>query len=213
VSKRKVHPNHPTQCNPEFAMGVYDSARRPIAWLIVGRRLRYSAEVIFERENPVSTRFWGELERRVNLSADGNTPSEDFDHAKFPPPNLNAAYMLVAFAIENLLKGLMIAKGIVRFSGQRLPSELVGHDLYAMHKLATPKATVPQHVLEALTTMSVWSGRYPLPLNVAGFWRMDDNGALKGVGFTGPESHSEFLAYYDGLEAELQKLTSGTLPR
>lgn len=148
----KIHPNNPTLSNPKFAKEVFDHARHPAAWLHVGRRLRSSADAIFERENPVATRFWSELHRMT--AAAGNSPSEDLDESKFPWPNFEGAYMLIAFAIENLLKGLAIAKGLATFSAQKLPVNIATHDLQKLHKLVAPKATISQHVLDSLTYMS-----------------------------------------------------------
>jgi hypothetical protein len=156
----KIHPNNPTLRNPKFAKEVFDHARQPEAWFHVGRRLRSSADAIFERENPVAERFWAEAGRISNLAV-GNLPLEDFDESKFPFPNFDAAYMLVAFAIENVRKGLAIAKGLATFSAQKLPVKIGTHDLYKLHKLVAPKATISQHVLDSLTYMSEWRARYP----------------------------------------------------
>jgi hypothetical protein len=147
----KIHPNNPTLRNPKFAKEVFDHARHPAAWLYVGRRLRSSADAIFERENPVATRYWGELHR---TAAAGTSPPEDFDESKFPSPNFEGACMLIAFAIENLLKGLAIAKGLAVFSAQKLPANIGTHDLEQLHKVVAPKATIPQRVLYSLTYMS-----------------------------------------------------------
>jgi hypothetical protein len=194
----KTHANNPVLRNPKFAKDVFDSARRPLAWLTVGCRLRSAADAIFERENPVATRFYDELRRISN--------SEKLDEAKFPPPNFDAAYMLIAFAIENLLKGLIVAKERVTFSRQKMPGNLVTHDLHKLHKLAAPGATISQHVLDSLTYMAEWRGRYPLPLSVEKFWPMHDDGAPKIAVFSWPNAHSEFLAYFDCIEAELRNL-------
>ena len=165
----KIHANNPVSRNPKFAKEVFDSASQPLAWLVVSRRLRHSANAIFEPENPVAQRFWAEL-HRINVS--GGT----LDETKFPWPNFDAAYMLIAFAIENLLKGLMLAKGVATFSAQQLPTALQGHDLRKFHGRAKPTATISTHLLDALTYMSEWRARYPLPIRLADFWPMDDKG-------------------------------------
>jgi hypothetical protein len=202
----KIHPNNPTLRNPKFAQEVFDHARQPAAWLRVGCRLRSSADAIFERENPVATRFWDELHRIGLAAAAENSPPENFDESKFPFPNFDAAYMLVAFAIENLLKGLAIAKRVAVFSAQELPVNIRTHDLDKLHKLAAAKATISQHVLDSLTYMSEWRARYPFPTSVEKFWPMHDSGAPKAAGFNWPDSHLEFLSYCDGLEGELRAL-------
>lgn len=201
-----IHANNPTLRNPKFAKEVFDHAHHPKAWLLVAHRLRRSADAIFERENPVARRFWQEFRRIANVSGASSTPPEDLDESKFPFPNFDAAYLLIAFAIENLLKGLMVAKGIAIFPQQKLPEILKGHDLHKLHKRATPKTAISQHLLESLTYMSDWRARYPFPTSVEKFWPMRDDGTPTTPGFSWPDSHTEFLAYYDGLEAELRAL-------
>ena len=176
----KLHPNHPTLRNPKWTQQVFDNGRQPKAWMHVARQLRASADAIFERENPVAARHWDEIRRLSRLAAEGNSPPEDYDETKFPWPNFDAAFMLMAYAIENLLKGIAIAKGLVQFSGQELPKTLKSHDLHRLHQLVGPRATIASHPLDHLTYVSEWSGRYPLPISVEKFWPMSDDGTVKG---------------------------------
>lgn len=118
----KTNPDNPANRNRELATALYDSASKPFAWLYVGRRLRWSADALFERELPIATKYWAELQRINRLGLDR------IDVTNFPPPNIDAAEMLVAFAIENFLKGLMVAKGRVKFSRQKLPRILKTHE-------------------------------------------------------------------------------------
>jgi hypothetical protein len=108
---RKIHANNPALRNPDFALQVFDQARQPVVWLFISRRLRQSAKAIFEKEDPVAQQHYNTLQRL-------NAGLIKFEEAEIPrAPNFEAAYMLIAYAIENLLKGLMLAKGIVKFSG------------------------------------------------------------------------------------------------
>ena len=199
MPKIPPHPNNPVLRNAKFAKIVFDSACRPLAWLIVSRRLRHSANAILDREAPIAQRFWAELHRV--------TDAKDFDESKFPFPNFDAAHMLIGFAIENLLKGLMVAKGIAKFSAQTLPKELNGHDLSKLHRDAKASTTITPHLLDTLTYMTTWRARYPFPTKIEEFWPMDDKGNPKGGGF-GPTSNQELLTYCDGLDAELKSCLS-----
>jgi hypothetical protein len=185
----KIHPNNPVLRNPKFAQLVFDEARRPIVWLLVSRRLRKSARAIWKEEEPIIQRY---------------DPSEVGDPLK--APNLEAIYMLIAYAIENLLKGLMLAKGIAEFEGQKYPDNLIGHDLRKLHERAKPRATVSLHLLDALTYMSEWRARYPLPLKLQDFWPMDDKGNPKFISL--PASLDECWAYCNALDAELKECLS-----
>jgi hypothetical protein len=205
-----VHPDNPASRNPQFATAVFKSAAEPKSWLATARNLRASADAILAREGPVYDRRSGELHRISLLVADGH-PAEELDEARFPFPNLDAALMLLAFSVENLLKGLLLAKGAVKFSGLGLPRELVSHNLADLHRRAAPKAAIKQHLLDNLTYFSVWRGRYPLPKDVEGFWPMRADGTMmRAVGFDWPKSFEEILAYCDQLQAELQE-TLGSL--
>jgi hypothetical protein len=152
VAKRKVHQSNPAIRNREWAQLYFDAAKYPAAWLSVARRLRSSAEAIFDREKPTATRT---LEELLRLGAEGRL--KDFDTKEYPAPNLDAAYMLMAFAIENLLKGLMVGKGSIDFSNHdKLPEELLTHNLCDLHNLAEPTATIAPYLLDALTYMAEW---------------------------------------------------------
>lgn len=114
--------------------------------------------------------------------------------------------MLMAYAAENLLKGIAVAKGRVRFSEQQLPEPLVGHDLNRLHKLASPEASVELGILETLTFMSLWQARYPSPKSVSEYWPVRDDGTPKAAGYAWPQSYEAVLAYYGALESELLNL-------
>jgi hypothetical protein len=77
----------------------FDAAKNPLDWLRVARRLRSSADVIFEHEKPIAATTLHELQRLV---AEGRL--EELDAKEYAAPNLDAGYMLMAFAIEICLK-------------------------------------------------------------------------------------------------------------
>jgi hypothetical protein len=165
---------------------------RPAAWLGVACRLRAAADVLLERETPIA-----------DASATG-VPVENIPDSQFP--RFEATDLLLAYAIENLLKALLIARGRVTFQNQQLPKELKIHNLYKLHTLAGPKTQIPRHVLDWLTYMSEWRSRYPIPTSIEKFWPMDNHGTMRAGGFTFPQSHQQMLAYFDGLKAEVMAL-------
>ena len=91
--------------------------------------------MIFEHEKPIAATALHELHRSV---AEGRL--EELDAKEYAAPNLDAGYMLMAFAIENLLKGLIVGKGSVDASNPgELFHELFTHNLSDLHNLAEPK--------------------------------------------------------------------------
>lgn len=196
--KKSIHPVSPVIRNPQFAKEVFDAASQPRTWLRVAQNLRSSAVAILERENPIAKRFFDEL-AQMDVNA-------EFDERRFPRGNFDAAYMLIAFSIENFLKGIIIAKKIISFSTQELPGQLKTHNLNKLHALANPKAQIKPVLLDVLFYMAEWRGRYPFPTSVEGFWPIDEQGIPVAIGYSWPESQNEFLSYCDDLERELNSL-------
>jgi hypothetical protein len=185
-----------------------DAAKNPSDWLRVARRLRSSADVIFEHDRAIAATTLHELQRLV---ADGRV--EALDAKEYAAPNLDAGYMLMAFAIENLLKGLIVGKGSVDASNPgELFQELFTHNLSDLHNLAEPKATIERHFLDALTYMAEWRARYPTPVWIDQLWPMDEEGKIRTGAGLWPGDYSDIFKYSDELEAELSALISKTRP-
>jgi hypothetical protein len=132
VAKRRVQGN---RRNREWSRMFFDAAKRPTDWLRVARKLRSCADAIFEREKPIAAKALDELQR---LLAEGKP--EELDIKGYAAPNLDAGYMLMAFAIENLLKGLIVGKGTVDATNpNRLFDELFTNNLVDLHDLASER--------------------------------------------------------------------------
>src|SRR5262249_58181812 len=81
-------------------------------------------------------------------------------------PNYPPAQLLYAYAIENVLKGLIVSKRPDLIQERKLDDELKNHDLNELAEKA--EVTVDERderpVLEALSKLSIWAGRYPVAL-------------------------------------------------
>jgi hypothetical protein len=75
--------------------------------------------------------------------------------------------MLMAFAAENLLKGILIAREPDRVTPKKLSKwEGGGHDLIKLAEAAKMKLTEDEtRLLLTLSVHGEWLGRYPCPLN------------------------------------------------
>jgi hypothetical protein len=191
--KREVHSNNPAKINSRFAESLFSAARQPASWLSVGRNLRSQVDIIFRQEGPVATKWWDEAQRIYKTAAETGAQPEEFDYAKFPPPNLDVSYMLVAFAIENFLKGLIVPKLNHNTVWQKLPKELSTHDLISLQRRAAPSAIIAAHLLDYLSYLIEWRGRYPTPVYPDGFWRMAPEGIPRSAGPSRPSCDSELL--------------------
>src|SRR5262249_2169433 len=82
------------------------------------------------------------------------------------PPNYPPAQLLYAYAIENALKGLIVANTPALIEERKLSDALKSHDLIKLAEKAA-FAVHPQErpVLEALSELSIWAGRYPVALS------------------------------------------------
>lgn len=109
------------------------------------------------------------------------TISNNFDSKKGtynPPPKfkpkklLQATYfMLVAYAIENYIKSILIRKFETTYKNEiwktgKLPNTLIGHKLIELVKktnlILSPEE---ENLLSRLSRNSIWQGRYPVPVD------------------------------------------------
>lgn len=80
-------------------------------------------------------------------------------------------FMLIAYAIGNLLKAAIVRSGAVpraaRFEvDSKFPKELKGHNLLDLAEAAgVPIGLEDEDLLRRLTRNAIWSGRYPIPLH------------------------------------------------
>jgi hypothetical protein len=106
-----------------------------------------------------------------------------------------------AYAIENVLKGLIVSKRPDLVQKDKLHGELKTHDLIKLAKKA--KVTVEEHerpVLKALSELSISAGRYPVALEPS--WPPDPN-ALLGWGSAHPIMRTFFERAYKELESRV----------
>ena len=79
-------------------------------------------------------------------------------------------FMLMAFAIENILKAKIISKKRLEFrkfidQEEKLPTEIKSHDLYKLANILNISLEAGEEgLLRRLSRSAVWAGRYPVPL-------------------------------------------------
>jgi hypothetical protein len=150
----------------EFAKELFKSAQHPRNWLSSAERLHDAAEAILNDQlSKEAPYFKAYRVAREEAVAEAYLEGKDAGVAevKAVPPNYPPAQLLYAYAIENVLKGLIIANAPQLVDGQKLNTALTSHDLIKLSE----KAQFPVHVkerpvLEALSQLSVWAGRYPV---------------------------------------------------
>jgi hypothetical protein len=96
----------------EFAKQVFKAAQSSAAWLSSAERLRDAAEAIREHEHPNEIRFveaYADASQKATTEAYSEGNDSGVAEIKAVPPNYPPAQLLYAYAIENALKGLVIA--------------------------------------------------------------------------------------------------------
>jgi hypothetical protein len=151
----------------EFAKQLFKAGQQPASWLRSAGRLRDAAEAILKHELPAE-RAYSQAFKIADQEASAKSVRNDTGagdaEIKAIAPNYPPAQLLYAYAIENVLKGLIVLKRPDLIQEHELHGELQTHDLNKLAERA--KVTVDeqheQPVLEALTHLSIWAGRYPI---------------------------------------------------
>ncbi len=107
-------------------------------------------------------------------------------------------FFVAGLAIENLVKALLIYRGVVTVGGPTLPAALKGHGITTKLKLL--KMTLSPDEAQMVKKFEIavsWAGRYPVPLDAK---RMP-----AGTGtVTRVQDVADFLTFYNRLDALLQ---------
>ena len=105
--------------------------------------------------------------------------------------------MLAGFAIEALLKGIMIADNPSTVSDGRLPKWLLTHELAGLMKRAEVPLTEDEaELIRRLAEAVQWRGRYPVPRHAE---------ALPDSHSVGISDVDSFRELYDRLETKLSR--------
>jgi hypothetical protein len=128
------------------------------------------------------------------------------------PDHFQAAYfMLIAFAVENLLKAAAIERKSLEYkiafrAKRKFPKELQSHDLLRLAKLVGLQLEHGEEdLLRRLTRSAIWFGRYPVPLDypeISGLAEFDD-GKQYSVSWFGRNDVPRLNAFVDGLANRL----------
>lgn len=151
----------------KFEAELFKSAQSPIAWLLSAERLRDAAEAILRHEQTKEIPYFkAYANAQLEAIADADGKASGIAEIKAVPPNYPPAQLLYAYAIENVLKGLILINTPGRVQGVRLDKKLRSHDLVELSKEANFTVQVQEtQVLKELSELSIWAGRYPVALS------------------------------------------------
>jgi len=178
------------------------TAAEPGVWLNCGRMLRQAAEDLWVSGNAHDNSPGSEL---------GATVLASYQAPDFTPPptggsTRNACFMLFGYALENLAKGIIFGRDpslVTQKALERLGEH--GHGLVYLFEMAGIDLTEQERqVLDRTTRMTVWKGRYPVPLRFASSSPHDPMLGYVAVNDVWPEDEYDNLsALYEKAKSEL----------
>src|SRR5262249_4300767 len=195
----------------EFTKLVFKAGQQPASWLRSAGHLRDAAEVILEHELPTEISYSQALKiADEEATAASVRDGADFGVAdiKATAPNYPPAQLLYAYAIENVLKGLIVFKQPELIKEHRLHDELIDHDLNELAKKAEVMVEQDERlVLEALSQLSIWAGRYPVALT-----RRDTNMPNPNERLGYGSAHSIMRTFFARIYKELESRVPEPIP-
>lgn len=158
---------------------LFQHAQLPVMWVGTADVLLMAAAPIYyaaAEQLPKYERASEEAEREARSLADKSQNKMGTALINAAEPAFLPAFLLYGFAIENLLKGLYMKNNPGK-EGKEKVAVPKSHDLNVLAAAAgyTPTSDEAE-LLEKLSTIITWSGRYPVALNrqqhgKAGLWR------------------------------------------
>jgi len=126
-------------------------------------------------------------------------------------PCQGAYYMLLSFAVENLLKAAAISKNGEQYREQfrtkaRFPKALTKHDLVQLaQKVGLVLKDGEEDLLRRLKRSAVWHGRYPVPLDLADMRGEEEflDGKKRLISWFGQSDVERLNTFVIGLPARL----------
>jgi hypothetical protein len=182
---------------------IYKGAQTPTSWLLSGERIRDAAEVIIGTEVAKEIPYFRAHEEAVqialSIACTGSNKSGQAE-IKCDPPNYPPAQLLYAYAMENLLKGLIVANNPAVVDENKISSQLKSHDLIQLSASAGVTVHVEEEpVLAALSELSVWAARYPVATRKEDYVGRENPHAMLDYG----SRHVIMRRFFDRIHAEL----------
>jgi hypothetical protein len=192
---------------------VYRAGQKPTSWLRSAERLRDAAETILSaevvKEIPYFRAHEEATQQALSIACTGTNKA---GHAEIPcdPPNYPPAQLLYAYAIENVLKGLIVAKDATIVDENIISKKLKSHDLIELSAAAGVTVHVEeQPILAALSDLSVWAGRYPVASRKEDYFRKENPHAMLDYG----SKHVIMRRFFDRVRADLGPKLTGAASR
>lgn len=186
----------------------------PSSWIRKATRLKYAADQLYEIYETSNARY---LERFTEAAEAGTGPVIVWHKApqaelgkEIADISLLTEYcLLMGYAIENLLKGLLMAIHPDYFKSGTKVTAVQSHSLINLCKRCSVAITPDEEdLLTRLTEHIVWVAKYPVPLELAQMYpRRQADGTWDGPlnKFAGEKTKRAAEDFYGRLRAELEQ--------
>jgi hypothetical protein len=153
--------------NPEkFLENHFKWYQAPHHWYAKAFELRRSARALYKALLPGLRRHEQAAKRAKRVLDQG---VRQVVAIRSHSPDVRPVYMLYGFALENLLKGLLIARTPHLISERSLSKRIVGHNLRALLRNAGISVNAEEEeALRWTEEAVVWKARYPVPAKING---------------------------------------------
>jgi len=125
---------------------------------------------------------------------------------------ISVYYMLMGYAIENLLKGILMIQHPEYFKPEAKLVDIQDHDLTRLCNKCNIVITQDEaNLLNKLKNYILWQGKYPIPLKLDDMWpKRQPNGTWKtqGEAFHGRKQQQEVDSLYSKFRSELEKVSN-----
>ncbi|MEA2086307.1 MAG: hypothetical protein U9O84_04645 [Chloroflexota bacterium] len=153
-----------TQLQLQLLIQYQEQVLIPVYWIKQADELIQASKKL----KPSINKYWLTVSKYFDPKKGTYNPPPEFK----PKRLLQSTYfMLVAYAIENYFKAIMIAESEATYRSEilrtgKLPQALNNHNLITLtRKTKFTLTDIETNLLTRLSRNSVWQGRYPVPVN------------------------------------------------
>jgi hypothetical protein len=197
--------------------GVYKDGQTPAAWLRSAEQLAHAAEIILKDQQAREVPFFRATDdagkvavSRAIMADDGKATVEIVCEA----PNYVPAELLYAFAVENVIKGILAHRNPGLANEVRIGKPMRTHQLMELANEAGVEF-FPQEiaVAEALSHIAEWVGRYPVAAAIDKYVGKVPLGVNPDSLLDWGSQHPIMKRLYSRLHDELVSMLPSTLKR
>jgi len=194
------------------ARGFELGARLPISWKSVSLTLKHAADRLYDLYYDATLRHVSRVLEEADKGGliEGSRTLEGRELEDHRDGQLISAYLLlIGYAIENLLKAILMIQHPEYFKPDSKLTDIRSHDLAGLCNRCGIAVQDQATLLEKLTSYIEWQGKYPIPLVSDEMWpKRQPDGTWKtgGEAFHGRKTQQEVDSLYTRIWNELERI-------